>query len=109
VIRRYRDSNANLRTQLLRIIERAKVKPWDKVFQNLRASCETELMKRHEIHVVAAWIGHAPRVALRHYLQVTAADFEAALVPITPPETTPEAPEAAKTSTLTVASSSKKW
>lgn len=101
--------NANLRTQLLRIIERAKVKPWDKVFQNLRASCETELMKRHEIHVVAAWIGHAPRVALRHDLQVTAADFEAALVPVTPPETAPEAPEAAKTWTLTVARSSKTW
>ena len=36
VINRYRDSNANLRTQLLRIIRRAGVEPWGKPFQNLR-------------------------------------------------------------------------
>ena len=35
VITRYRDTNANLRTQLLRIIHKAKLKPWPKLFQNL--------------------------------------------------------------------------
>ena len=36
VITRYRDTNANLRTQLLRIIAKAKVAPWPKLFQNCR-------------------------------------------------------------------------
>ena len=46
VITRYRDSNANLRTQLLRIIPRRRLKPWPKLFQNLRASRATELAGR---------------------------------------------------------------
>src|SRR5262249_18134044 len=37
LINRYRDTNANLRTQLLRIIRRAGEAPWPKPFQNLRA------------------------------------------------------------------------
>src|SRR5262249_173985 len=36
VITRYRDTNANLRTQLHRIIKKAKLTPWQKLFQNLR-------------------------------------------------------------------------
>ncbi len=84
VITRYRDDTANLRTQLLRIIERAGVKPWPKLFQNLRASCATELAKTHPAHVAAAWLGHTPRVAQRHYWQTTDADFDTAL------ETQPE-------------------
>jgi integrase len=43
VIRRYRKRNANLRTQLERIIERAGLEAWPKLFQNLRSTRETEL------------------------------------------------------------------
>jgi hypothetical protein len=42
------------------------------------ASRETELVKHHPIHVVAAWLGNTPTIATRHYLQVTDADFEQA-------------------------------
>ena len=35
-------------------------------------------MKDHPIHVVTAWLGNTPRIALKHYLQVTDADFERA-------------------------------
>jgi integrase len=80
VISRYREG-ANLRTQLERIIRRAGLKPWPKLFQNLRASRQTELAKDHPIHVACAWIGNSPRVAGNHYLQVTDADFEVALKP----------------------------
>ena len=38
VITRYRDANANLQTQLLRIIQRAGLKPWPKLFQNLQST-----------------------------------------------------------------------
>ena len=70
--------NCNLRTQFLRIIKRAGLKPWPRLFHNLRATRETELVKDHPIHVVTAWLGNTPRIALKHYLQVTDADFERA-------------------------------
>jgi hypothetical protein len=43
VIVRHRGSNVSLRTQLQRIPSRAGVKPWPKLFQNLRSSRQTEL------------------------------------------------------------------
>ena len=70
--------NCNLRTQLLKIIKRAGLQPWPRLFHNLRASCETDLMASHPIHVVTAWLGNTPTVALKHYLQVLDTDFEKA-------------------------------
>ncbi|MBL9000770.1 MAG: tyrosine-type recombinase/integrase, partial [Phycisphaerae bacterium] len=70
VITRYRQRNCNLRTQLLRIISRAGVRAWPKLFHNLRSSCQTELEERHPTHVVCAWLGNSPAVARAHYLQV---------------------------------------
>jgi integrase len=72
VIGRYRDTNSNLRTQLQRIIRRAGLEPWPKLFHNLRATRETELTETFPLHVVCAWIGNTPKVAEKHYLQVTA-------------------------------------
>ncbi len=78
VINRYREGNANLRTQLGRILRRAKVRFWPKLFQNLRASRATELAAEHPAHVAAAWLGHSTLVAAKHYWQVTDSDFEKA-------------------------------
>ena len=78
VITRYRERNANLRTQLERIIRKAGLKPWPKLFQNLRSTRETELAETYPIHVVCAWIGNTVAVAAKHYLQVTDTDFERA-------------------------------
>ena len=78
VIHRYREPNTNLRTQLEKIIKRASVKPWPKLFHNLRASCETDLAKIHPIKAVCDWIGNSVTVAQRHYLQTTEADFDKA-------------------------------
>jgi len=79
VISRYRDSRSNLRTQFCRIIKKAGVEPWPRLFQNLRASCETELANRFPLHVVTAWLGNTPRVAEQHYLQVTPEHFAQAV------------------------------
>ncbi len=78
VINRYRNDNANLRTQLKRIMRRAGLEPWPKLFHNLRATRETELAEVHPIHVVCSWIGHAAAIAQKHYLQVTDQDFDRA-------------------------------
>jgi len=78
VITRYRDPKMNLRTQFERIIRRAGLEPWPKLFQNLRSTRETELAENHPLHVVCAWIGNSQPVAAKHYLQVTDEHFEQA-------------------------------
>ena len=78
VITRYQDVGQNLRTKLSRIIRRAGLKPWPKLFQNLRASKSTELVQRFPQHVAASWLGHSVKVALQHYWQVRESDFESA-------------------------------
>ena len=53
------------------IIRSAGLEPWPKLWNNLRASRETELTEVYPIHVVVAWIGHSRTVAEKNYLQVT--------------------------------------
>lgn len=79
IIYRYRQPNANLRTQLLRIVKRAGLKAWPRLFHNLRASRETELTESHPLHVVCYWLGNSAEVASRHYLQVTEDHYASAL------------------------------
>jgi len=86
VITRYREANCNLRTQLLRIIGKAGVKPWPKLFHNLRSSRQTELAQSYPLHVVCEWIGNSRAVAQDHYLQITDAHFaQAAQIPAQQP------------------------
>jgi integrase len=69
----------NLRTPMEKIIRRAGLQPWPRLFHNLRASRETELTERFPLHVVAAWLGNTPEIARKHYLQVTDEHFQAAV------------------------------
>ena len=62
-----------------KIIRKAGLEPWPKLFHNLRASRETELAAEHPMHVVCEWIGNSPKVAKEHYLRVTDADFDKAI------------------------------
>ena len=75
VISRYRMGCANLRTHFLRIIKRAGLKPWPRLFHNLRASRESELMREYDLATVCRWIGNSPAVAARHY--ATSIDLDA--------------------------------
>ena len=79
IVQRYRSSTVNLRTLLERIIIKAGVAPWPKLFINLRSSRETELIKDFPIHTVTAWLGNSPRIAMKHYLQVTDDDYAKAI------------------------------
>ena len=79
VITRYRGGDKNLGTQLKRIIGKAGVKPWPKVWHNLRASAETDLARVHPIKAVCDWIGNSVSVAQRHYLTTTEDDFQKAI------------------------------
>ena len=71
--------NANLRTHFERIVRRAGLKPWARLFHNLRASRETELVESYPLQVVTDWLGNTPKVAMRHYLMTTDEHFAAAV------------------------------
>lgn len=70
VITRARDASVNLRSQMLKTIRRAGLKPWPKVYQNLRSTRQSELTEIYPTHVVCAWMGNSTQVAHQHYLQV---------------------------------------
>lgn len=78
VISQYRDAKKNFRTRMERIVKRAGLKPWVKLFQNLRSTRETELAETFPLHVVTAWLGNSEPVAAKHYLQVTDEHFQRA-------------------------------
>ncbi len=79
-ITRYR-KGSNLCPQMIRIVKRAGLEPWPKIFQNLRSTRETELFKskKGSLKAVCSWIGNSPAVAMSHYAQVTEEDFQEAL------------------------------
>ena len=81
VIRDHRGPACNLRTHLYRIIKRAGLTPWPKLFHNLRSTRQTELVETYPIHVVCKWIGNSAAVAQRHYLQLLDDHYEKASRP----------------------------
>ncbi|MFO0916535.1 MAG: tyrosine-type recombinase/integrase [Pirellulales bacterium] len=64
-------ADKNLGTRFQKIIRRAGVEVWPRTFQNLRSSRQTELEEQFPTHVVCRWLGNSPKVAHKHYLQVT--------------------------------------
>ncbi len=70
--------NANLRTQFLKILSKAEIMPWKRLFHSMRASRQTELERQFPLHVVCAWLGNSPKIAQRSYLLVTEDDFRQA-------------------------------
>ncbi len=79
VITRYRDATQNLRTQLERIILKAGLKAWPKLWQNLRATRATELVAAGwPEYKVCKWLGHTEGIAKKHYWQVTDEDYRLA-------------------------------
>jgi integrase len=71
--------NLNLRTTFQKIIRRSGLQPWPRLFHNLRASRETELVERFPIQVVTDWLGNTPKVAMKHYLMTTSGHFDSAV------------------------------
>jgi integrase len=76
IITRFTPSNSNLDKPCKVILNNASVVPWPKLFQNMRASCETDWLSEAPAHVVAGWIGHSVKVQRQNYAQITEGHFE---------------------------------
>lgn len=70
--------NCNLRTTFEKIIKRAGLTAWPRLFHNLRSSRQTELCETFPTHVVCSWLGNSEEIARGHYLQVTEEHFQKA-------------------------------
>lgn len=84
VIDRWRGTESAMRTHFRRIVFRAGLPEWDRLFQNLRASRATDICNEYPAYVEAQWIGHSEKIAEAHYLQVTDDHFQRALKPKCP-------------------------
>ncbi|MGQ9822014.1 MAG: hypothetical protein ACUVQK_09140, partial [Thermogutta sp.] len=58
----------------------AGLEPWPRLWHSMRASCETDLARQFPLAVVAKWLGITQAGAMRHYVDVTDADFERAVM-----------------------------
>jgi hypothetical protein len=72
-------AGANMRTTFAKIVRRAGVEPWPRLWHSLRASCESDLAQSFPLATVTKWLGNTPSVALRHYVDPTEAAFDRAL------------------------------
>jgi hypothetical protein len=68
-----------MRATFARIVRRAGVEPWSRLWHSLRASCESDLAQSFPLATVAKWLGNSPSIALRHYVDPTEAAFDLAL------------------------------
>jgi hypothetical protein len=75
----YVNASQMYRKIILQVIKQAGLTPWPKIFQNCRATRETELVETYPAHVACKWIGNSLRVASEHYLQVTEEHFKKAV------------------------------
>ncbi len=50
-----------------RIVRKASVEPWARLWQTLRQSCEKEWAMTFPQYAVSKWIGHSITVSGRHY------------------------------------------
>lgn len=71
--------SANIGTTFAKIVERAGLVPWEKLFQNLRASRETELMAVYPVKDVSAWLGNSAPIAMKHYAMTMQDSFDRAI------------------------------
>jgi len=62
------------RKRLTNLIRKAGLTPWPKVWQNMRASRESELYRQFPLDTVCKWTGHTPEVAAKYYLMDSSAD-----------------------------------
>jgi len=79
VITRWQSGDQNIRTAFQKLLTRVGVKAWPKLFHNMRASRQTELLAEFPMKDVCDWLGNSQAVAMRHYAMATADSFRRAV------------------------------
>ena len=79
VFTRWKSAAQNLRTAFLKVLARAGLQPWPKLFHNCRASRQTELLGEFPAADVCSWLGNTQAVAMKHYAMPTADSFRRAV------------------------------
>ena len=63
-------SNSYIEAKVRAAIKAAEVRPWARIWQTLRVSCEIEWATQFPAFVAAKWLGHSPNVQARHYTNI---------------------------------------
>ena len=79
VFTRWNSADQNLRTPFLKVLRRAGIKAWPKLYQNLRATRQTELLAQFPAKDVCDWLGNSEAVAMKHYAMPTDDSFRRAI------------------------------
>ena len=79
VITRWSSSDQNLRTPFLKVLRRAGIKAWPKLYHNMRATRQTELLAQFPAKDVCDWLGNSQAVAMKHYAMPTDDSFQRAI------------------------------
>ena len=74
-----KSANTQWRKSIGDLITKTGQTPWPKRFQNLRASCQTDLEKQFPESVVNYWIGHDKQIGRKHYFRINDGHYAAAL------------------------------
>lgn len=78
VINKWRDTSANMRTNFERIIFRAGLEKWERLFHKLLGNRSNELFTEYPAHIAAEWMGQSTKIAESHYFHATEEFFEKA-------------------------------
>ncbi len=79
VITRWQDAGQNLRTPFLKLLTRAGIEAWPRLFHNMRATRQTELLAEFPLPDVCDWLGNSQAVAMKHYAMATSDSFQRAV------------------------------
>lgn len=79
VITRWTSSAQNLRTPFLKVLRRAGINAWPKLYHNMRATRQTELLAQFPAKDVCEWLGNSQAVAMKHYAMPTDDSFQRAI------------------------------
>lgn len=60
-----------LTNKLQRLLRSVKEVLWPKPWNNMRASCETDLLSIYPALTVVKWVGHSLRISEKHYAQIS--------------------------------------
>ena len=65
---------ANLRSEMTRLLRRAGVSSWPRLFHSMRASRQTELQREFPLYVVCSLLGNSLRIAQQSHLLINEID-----------------------------------